>query len=146
MSDEEHKRHARHSYSLCWEFLGRTLRDFEKRDLVGYALTSRYHWQRVGGPQELAIADWMASRAYAAVGQPELAIDYALASLNHGFDQFPSWLKASLNEGIARAYASASDNRRRDEYVSRALAELAQETDADDAEIIRSQIAELLDD
>lgn len=146
MSNEEHKRHARQTYGLCWEFLGHTLRDFEKRDLVGYALTSRYHWQRVGGPQELAIADWMASRAYAAVGQPTLAIEYALASLNHGYEEFPAWLKASLNEGVARAFASSSNNKRRDEYVSLALAELAKETDSDDAEIIRGQIAELLDD
>lgn len=146
MSDEEHKRQARHTYGLCWELLGRTLRDFEKRDLVGYALTSRYHWQQVGGPKELAIADWMASRAYAAVGQPTLAIDYALASLNHGFEKFPAWLKASLNEGIARAYASAANNRQRDEYVALALAELNKEADADDAEIIRGQIADLLDD
>lgn len=146
MSYEEHRRHARHAYGLCWELLGRTLREFEKRDLVGYALTSRYHWQHVGGGQELAIADWMASRAYAAAGQPNLAIDYALASLNHGFEEFPAWLKASLNEGIARAYASASDHKRRDEYASKALAELDKESDADDAELIRVQIAELLDD
>lgn len=146
MSDEEHKRHARHTYGLCWEYLGRTLLEHEKRDLVGYALASRYHWQRVGGPQELAIADWMASRAYAAVGQPNLAIEYARASLNHGYEEFPAWLKASLNEGVARAYAAASDHKRRDDYVSLALIELEKETDADDAEIIRGQIAELLDD
>ncbi len=146
MSDEEHKRQARQTYNLCWELLGRTLRDYEKRDLVGYALTSRYHWQRVGGPQELAIADWMASRVYAAVGQPTLALEYALVSLNHGFEEFPAWLKASLNEGVARAYASASNHKQRDEYVSLALAELNKETDVDDAGIIRGQIAELLDD
>lgn len=146
MSDEEHKRHARHTYGLCWEYLGRTLHDYEKRDLVGYALTSRYHWQKVGGPQELAIADWMASRAYAAAGQPALSIDYALASINHGYEEFPAWLKASLNEGIARAYAAASDHEKRDEYISLAFEELDKETDADDAELIRGQLAELLDD
>jgi len=146
MSDEEHRRHARHTYGLCWEFLGRTLHDYERRDLVGYALTSRYHWQQAGGPQELAIADWMVSRAYAAVSQPVLAIEYALTSLNHGYEEFPAWLKASLNEGIARAYACASDHKQRDEYISLALIELDKEADVDDAEIIRGQIAELLDD
>lgn len=146
MSSEEHKRHARHTYGLCWEYLGRTLHDYEKRDLVGFALTSRYHWQQAGGARELAIADWMASRAFAVAGLPSTAIDFALTALNHGYEEFPAWLKASLNEGVARAYASASDRPRRDEYVALALAELDKETDAEDAEIIRGQIAELLDD
>lgn len=146
MSSEEHRRHARHTYGLCWEYLGRTLHDYEKRDLVGFALTSRYHWQHAGGPRELAIADWMASRAFAAVGLPSTAIDFALTSLNHGYEEFPAWLKASLYEGVARAYASASDRSRRDEYVSLALAELDKESDAEDAELVRGQIAELLDD
>lgn len=146
MSHEDHKGHARWTYGLCWELLGRTLDEGEKRNLVGYALASRYHWQQVGGPQEFAIADWMASRAYAAVGQPDLALDYAFASLSHGFDTFPAWLKASLNEGIARAYASGSNKEARDEYVALALSDLNKEADAEDAELIRGQIAELLDD
>lgn len=94
----------------------------------------------------MAIADWMASRAYAAVGLASPAIDYALTSLNHGYEEFPAWLKASLNEGIARAYACAADHPTRDRYVALALTELEKEIDGDDAKIIRDQIAELLDD
>lgn len=94
----------------------------------------------------MAIADWMASRAFVAAGLPSAAIDFALTSLNHGYEEFPAWLKASLNEGVARAYASASDRSRRDKYVSLALAELDKESDADDADLVRGQIAELLDD
>ncbi len=146
MTTDEHRNFAKETFARCWDLLGRTLNDDEKRDLVGYALTSRYHWQQVGGAQQLAIADWMASRAYAAVGQSELAVDYAITSLKHGEEQFPSWLKASLNEGVARAYASAGEHQMRDEFVARALTELEKETDAVDGELIRSQIEELLDD
>lgn len=143
---DEHKNFAKETFALCWDLLGRSLDQGEKRDLVGYALTSRYHWQQIGGAQQLAIADWMASRAYAAVGQPTLAVDYALASLKHGDVDFPSWLKASLNEGVARAYSSVGDHKMRDMYVGRALTELEKESDAEDAALIRSQIEELLDD
>jgi len=146
MTSDEHKNIAKETFARCWDLLGRSLNDDEKRDLVGYALTSRYHWQHVGGAQQLAIADWMASRAFAAVGQPGLAVDYAVASLQHGDGDFPNWLKASLNEGVARAYSSAGDHQSRDMYVARALTELEKESDSEDAELIRSQIEELLDD
>lgn len=146
MTADEHKNLAKQTFAQCWDLLGRSLTDDEKRDLVGYALTSRYHWQQTGGVQQLAIADWMASRAYAAVGQSALAIDYAMASLKYGDEGFPGWFKASLNEGVARAYASAGDHQMRDTYVGRALTELEKESDSEDAGLIRSQIEELLDD
>lgn len=146
MSVDEHKNLAKHTFARCWDLLGRSLTDDEKRDLVGNALTSRYHWQQIGGAQQLAIADWMASRAFAAVGQPSLAIEYALASMKFSKEEFPGWLKASLNEAIARAYAAAGDHELRDMYVGRALTELEKESDPEDAALIRSQIEELLDD
>lgn len=146
MTPDEHKNFAKETFARCWDLLGRSLSDDEKRDLVGYALTSRYHWQQVGGAQQLAIADWMASRAYAATGQPGLAVDYAIASLKHGDEDYPSWLKASLNEGVARAYSSVGDRQMRDKYLARALTELEKESDTEDAGLIRSQIEELLDD
>lgn len=146
MTPDEHKNFAKETFARCWDLLGRSLSDGEKRDLVGYALTSRYHWQQVGGAQQLAIADWMASRAYAAVGQSELSVEYAMASLKYGDEGFPGWLKASLNEGVARAYSSAGNRQMRDMYVARALTELEKESDTEDAELIRSQIEELLDD
>lgn len=146
MTSDENKNFAKQTFARCWDLLGRTLSDDEKRDLVGYALTSRYHWQQIGSAQQLAIADWMASRAYAAVGQSELAIDYAMASLKYGYEGFPGWLKASLNEGIARAYSSADDHYMRDMYVAQALTELEKESGPEDAGLIRSQIEELLDD
>jgi hypothetical protein len=146
MTADVHENFAKETFARCWDLLGRSLNDAEKRDLVGYALTSRYHWQQVGGGQQLAIADWMASRAYAAVGQPALAVEYAMASLKHGNEDFPSWLKASLNEGVARAYASAGDHQLRDKYVARALTELEKESAPEDAGLIRNQIEELLDD
>lgn len=146
MTLDQHKNFAKQTFARCWELLGRSLSDDEKRDLVGYALASRYHWQQVGGAQQLAIADWMASRTYAAVGQPDLAINYATASMKYDDEAFPNWLKASLNEGFARAYSSAGDHHMRDKYVALALTELEKETDSEDAGLIRRQIEELLDD
>jgi hypothetical protein len=127
MTADVHENFAKETFARCWDLLGRSLNDAEKRDLVGYALTSRYHWQQVGGGQQLAV-------------------EYAMASLKHGNEDFPSWLKASLNEGVARAYASAGDHQLRDKYVARALTELEKEPAPEDAGLIRNQIEELLDD
>ena len=146
MNADDNENVAKQTFALCWDLLGHTLSDDEKRDLVGYALASRFHWRQVGSAQQLAIADWMASRAYAAVEQSALSIEYALASLKYGGEGFPGWLKASLNEGVARAYASAGDHQMRDKYVGLALTELEKESDKEDEGLIRSQIEELLDD
>ena len=45
-------------------------------------MTSRYHWQQAGGSaEEMAIADWMVSRCFAALGASALALDFARAAL-----------------------------------------------------------------
>ena len=74
MTSDENKNFAKQTFAQCWDLLGRTLSDDEKRDLVGYALTSRYHWQQIGDAQQFAIADWMASRAMPLSGSLRLQL------------------------------------------------------------------------
>lgn len=140
----ENRHFAVTSYGQCWEMLNRERTPEEDRNLLGASLTSRFHWQQVGGDQERAVADWMVSRACAAIGEPRLAIKFAWASLNYENRTFPAWLKASLNEGMARAHASAGEISERDRYTSFALKELEAEKDLEDADLIRNQIADLL--
>jgi hypothetical protein len=142
-SESDHKHFAIQSYSLCWELLVRERTDEENRNLVGAALTSRYHWRHVGGKQEKAIADWMASRAFAMIGEANLAKVFAEASMLYDDGSFPAWLKASLLEGLARAHHVSGEFERRDLYVSQALAELERERDAEDVELIRQQLSDL---
>jgi len=143
MSDEESKGTAIKTFNRCWELLDteRTVED--DHDLIENALTSRFHWKSAGGAREMAIADWMVSRAFAAIGYPKLSLEFA----NSAFDQirtdFPHWLKASLHEGLARAHAANGDRKNSGEEIFSAIAELEFEEDDEDADMIRKQISEL---
>ncbi len=144
MAHSENRHFAVTTYGKCWELLGRVRTPAEDRDLLGAALTSRYHWQEVGGDHERAIADWMVSRVCAAIGEPGLAMKFAQASLDYENRTFPAWLKASLQEGMARAAGAAGNNSQRDMYLASALKELEAEEDLEDADLIRDQLRDLL--
>jgi hypothetical protein len=144
MPHSENRHFAVTAYGQCWELLGRARTPEEDRNLLGAALTSRYHWQEAGGDQERAVADWMVSRACAAIGEAELALKFANASLAYENRTFPAWLRASLQEGMARAHSVAGDIAQRDLYVSQALLELDAESDPEDADLIRNQLSDLL--
>lgn len=141
MTEEDARRLAAAAYNTCWDLLEQAPGDARDRDLVASAFASRLHWSGVGGPQEFAVADWMVSRACAATGNPRLALLYAEAALAQAEEGFPHWLKASLNEGLARAQKSAGLSP--EAAIAAAHYELALETDEEDATFIRSQLAEL---
>ena len=135
------------SYNRCWDLL-----DIERRsadddaELLTCAFTSRYHWFVVGDEQAKIVAEWMVSRAAAAVDEPDLAITFGRRSLALlGRADQPAWLRASVYEGLARAYASAGDEQRRGECLNRAKAELEAEIDPDDRDLIAAQIATVPD-
>lgn len=83
----------------------------------------------------------MVSRAAAASGNPRLALLYANAGLDRARDDFPHWLIASLHEGMARAQRAAGLPT--SQPIAAANAALGLEIDAEDAALIRSQLAEL---
>jgi hypothetical protein len=138
-----HRAVAVATYNRCWELL-----DLEERspaevdELLMNAFSSRYHWLVEGGAMQVIVANWMVSRAACACGDGELAVRFA----HHAFDgvqvgEHPTWLRASVFEGLARAYAARNDKHMRDEYVSMASLILDQEEDEDDRQIIADQLA-----
>jgi hypothetical protein len=82
----------------------------EDFDLIHCAHASRWHWGRVGGPQEWAIGEWQCARVYAALTRPEPALAHARRCLalcqEHGLDGF---IVASAHEAIARAHLVGGD-------------------------------------
>jgi len=144
MPHSENRHFAVMTYGQCWELLGRARTPEEDRNLLGAALTSRYHWQEAGGDKERAVADWMVSRVCAAIGEPTLAMKFASASLDYENRTFPSLLKASLQEGMALAASAAGDSAQRDYFVAQALRELEAEKDSEDADLIRNQLSDLI--
>lgn len=138
-----HRQLAAQTHNQTWELLEADRTPAQDLDLLGHALTSRYHWRVAGGDQQKAVADWMASRCCAALGLVELAVRFADAALAGKPADAPHWLVASLHEGRARAAAAVGDAAGRAEHVAIAEAELAQETDEEDAVHIRTQLADV---
>ena len=141
----DHRAKAVATYNRCWDLLDNPTRSAdEDAELLTAAFASRYHWLAVDDEQAHIIAEWMVSRAAAAVGEPDIAILFgrrALAAVITG--ERPAWLRASIYEGLARAYASAGDGTRRDECIARAWVELEAEQDVEDRQAIADQIEDV---
>lgn len=137
-----HRQLAVQTYNATWGLLEADRSPDQDLELLGLAFASRYHWGLAGGPKEKAIADWMASRCLAALGEGSLAVrfsDSALAVVSRD----EGWLVASMHEGRARAAAAAGDTAGRAEHVTLAQAALDRETDAADREAIAAQLADV---
>ncbi len=143
MSASEDREIAIASYNRAQELYYSTRTPEQDHEMLQAALTSRHQWRLVGGETQFAVSDWFMSRIYVAFNEPRLAVEFALASISHNQEGFPHWLKASLKEGVARAYKSAKKMHEFEHYKGLALAELALETDPDEVKVIAEQIAEL---
>jgi hypothetical protein len=136
-----HRALAVAAFNSSWELLERDRTEEEDLELLEVALASRHHWRHEGGPQQLAIADWMVSRCFAELGAGDLALRFATAALATEPPDRPAWLHASLLEGLARAHAARGDWAGRDDAAAWAAIALAEEDDAEDRELIESQLA-----
>jgi hypothetical protein len=143
METSEHRAIATRTYNVSWEYLEQPeLSSDDATALLTAAFTSRFHWSHAGEAEQWAIADWMVSRAAAAVGYGALAVDYARRahdSVSGG--GFPDWLVASAAEGLSRAYAAAGDATQREAWRSTATELVAAISDEEDRRIITEQLA-----
>ena len=87
----------------------------------------------------------MVSRCFAELGDGPLAVRFATAALAAEPDDAPMWMRASLLEGLARAYAANGDKRGRDEAAERAAELLADEPSKKNRELIEEQLASVPD-
>ncbi len=143
MTTSEDRAKAISNYNRAQDLLHSSRTSEEDHELLESALVSRRYWRLAGGEQEFAISDWLVSRVYVLLSEPKLALEFALSSIAHSQKDFPAWLEASLNEGVARAYKGAGNLAEFDHYKDLSLQALALETDYEDAQIIAEQIATL---
>jgi len=129
-------------FNRVWELLEMTDRTpADDQQLVNAAHASRYHWAGVGGAKEKAIGDWQISRVYAVLGRGEPAVHHARLALGYATQvEGETWLLASAYEGLARAYAVSGDTHAATEWKAKAEARLAEVEDADDREVVQSDL------
>ncbi len=141
-----HRALAVAGFNSSWELLERDRTEEEDLELLEVALASRHHWRHEGGPQQLAIADWMVSRCFAELGAGVLAVRFARSALAEEPPDAPAWLSASLLEGLARAHAANGDWAERDDAAARAVVALAAEDHEEDRALIEAQLASVPSD
>lgn len=122
MDPEQHRSEAAQLFNDCWTLLDLPERTADDNaDLLTNAFASRHHWHQVGALEQWIVADWMVSRAAAAVGEGELSVRFAQRAWDAAREPtLEDWMVASLAEGLARAFAAAGDASQRDEWLARA--------------------------
>ena len=110
--------------------------------MLACAFASRLHWDGNRSDLNLAVGDWMIAHVASHLGYADVALTFASASHERSSSaEVPPWMKASAAEGMARAHAAAGHASERDRYLAEARTGLEAIADAEDRELIASQIA-----
>ena len=143
MSDDVHRQIGVERFNATWDLIDRPDRSADDDvELLLSAMTSRWHWGQVGGPEEISTGDWQVAHAAALLGLGDLALLFARRNLTTAEAQgWTGWRLASAHEGMARACAVAGDADGRARHLDAARAALDAEPDAEERQVIADQLA-----
>ena len=140
-----HRKLAAELFNGTWTLLEKQDRtaDDDAR-MLHMAHASAYHWLQVGTPLNFARSHWLCSRVYSVLGRPEPALYHAQLAhdicADHGFGDFDL---AYAFEALARAHAVAGNRGESDGWRDRARAATADVADAEDRELLLSDLASI---
>lgn len=131
------------AFNRAWELIDSACRTTDEDDeMLAAAFASWYLWDSVGVEEQRAVGDWQIAHVASVLGHADLALRWAKRALERAIQNgWTDWRLASCYEGMARAYATAGNGRERDHWVVLARAVLDSLDDADDRELIASQLA-----
>lgn len=143
--DVDHRRLGVDLFNYVWTLLEKADRTQEDDDeMIHAAHASRYHWGRVGAPENLGRGEWQISRVYAVLGRAEPALHHARRYLEIcERNEIGDWDLAFAYEALARASRVAGDEDAVRRYVEKAREAGEQIADQDDREHFESDIADL---
>jgi DNA-binding transcriptional MerR regulator len=145
MERDAERRLAGRLFNQVWTLLEHVDRTPDDDDrMVHAAHASRYHWGESGDARNVAIGEWQCSRVYAALGRAEPALHHAQRELElaerHGLGAF---VIATAYEALARASAVGGDADASARYREQARTEAARIEDAEEREVVETDIASL---
>jgi hypothetical protein len=113
----------------------------EDEAMVLAALASLWHWtQRADCTQQnLSIGHWLASRAYALVGQGESAMRHANRSLEYATG-LPPFFVGYAHEAIARAALTLDDLPKLHEHLAKARQCASAVSEVDDRKLLEDDL------
>jgi hypothetical protein len=138
LSADEERQLAIRLFNGVWGLLDREDRSPAGDDeMLHMAHASRFHWGKVGQPENLARGEWQCSRVYAALGRAEPCRFHAQRVLDiceeHGIGDFDL---AFAYEALARAAAVAGDPDAARALAEKAVAACEQVTDPEDRQLV----------
>jgi hypothetical protein len=139
-----HRKAGAGCFNLAWNLLEKKKRTKEDDNaLLHLVHTSRYHWGLVGTVRNMAVGDWQISRAYAAVGEGNLALRFARSSLELCEKNSLRDILHTGHEGVARAYAVGGQMEKARHSLKEARIHLdSLSLNSEDRQIYLAQIAE----
>ncbi len=143
--ENPHRAFAIEAFNRSWELLETENRtDDQDAELLSAAFASRWHWQHAGGVEQLALGDHQIAKSAAVVGLGDLSARFARRAWNVAeVHQWTDWKRAAMAEGMARACVAQGDDAGRDHWFAVARDALATVADAEDREVVESQLVEL---
>jgi hypothetical protein len=152
MSQTEHEFHlktAKTCFNETWDYLDKKSRDAnDEQQMLHLVHAARYHWTFSGVPENelmrhYAVGDWQISRVYAALQEPHLALHFAKSSLETMQKNNLQDILCTGYEAMARAHATAKDEKSARDYVKKAREQLTKtKMDDEDRKIYSDQINE----
>lgn len=143
LDEDGHRELAVETYNTAWDLLDSPERTRDEEDaLLALAFASRHHWGAAGGEDEqLAVGDWFIGHVAAHLGLSELAVRFSFRALQRVEEVGAGgWLRASVYEGMTRAFASSGDTGERQRFQVLAEAALDAIEDPEEREVIEDQL------
>jgi len=136
---------AKAAFNGAWDLIDLPDRTADQqREMLLRAAASRALWEGTDDPDlesRLAVGDWQVAHVLSWLGAGELALLFASAAAERvRANGWTDWRLASVEEGMARAYAVLGDGPARDRHADACRA-LLDDLDAEDRTIIGGQLA-----
>jgi hypothetical protein len=118
--NEIHKKLAIQTFNQTWDLIEKMDRSQQEVDrMIHSAHTSRYHWEIVGEPVNLARGEWQISRVYAILERAEPCLYHARRCLDITLEnEMQDFDLAFAYEAMARACHLAGDKSETDKYIA----------------------------
>ena len=109
--EEWHRNQAVDNFNAVWDLLDKKERSKDEDLLMIHrAHASRFHWNEIGTPVNMARGEWQISRVYAILNMPSSALYHAERSLEFcEKNQIGDFDLAFAYEAMARAYMVSGD-------------------------------------
>ena len=142
LENDFHTKFAKKCFNEAWNYLDKQEKTLDdKIQLLMLVNASAYHWTFVGKPKNFMISYWQISRAYADIGEGNLAVIYAEKAMDLFNEHKPDLtMTCTFYECLARAHGSNNNTSEARKNINLAKDNLKLVSDEEDKDLYLSQI------